>query len=134
MKTGDLDELPGQLAQLRELVREAHGATKDLNRAIREAKSYADNLVRMVDAAAEASRRAAYDAGCEQLAAFQEHLQGEMNRSAAKLNQAVIDARGHIGRALTPKVATYALDGDPAALVIQFEGNLFDADVPTGGY
>jgi hypothetical protein len=134
--SGNLDELPGQLAQLRELVREAHGATKDLNRAIREAREYADNLLKMVDAAADASRRAAYDAGCSQLAEFQEHLQGEMNRSAAKLNQAVIDARAHICRALTPKLASLDLadNGEPGVLMVQFEGNLFDADVPSGGY
>jgi uncharacterized coiled-coil protein SlyX len=129
---GDLAELPGQLAQLRDLVREAHAATKDLNRAIREAKSYADDLVKMVDAAAEASRRAAHTAGCEQLAAFQDHIQHEMNRSAAELNKAIEAAREHIGRALMPKVA--ALDPDAGAILVQFDGNLFDANVPTGGH
>lgn len=135
MSGGDLAELPAQLAQLRELIREAHGATKDLRQATREAKDYAGSLVALVDAAAEASRRAAYDAGCAQLAAFQEHLQGEMNRSAAKLNQAVVEARGHISRALTPKLAQLDLadDGSPGLLMVQFEGNLFDADVPSGG-
>lgn len=126
---GDLGELPGQLAELRELIREAHGATKDLNRAIKEAREFADGLVKLVDAAAESARRAAYDAGAEQMREFQAHIQAEMNRSAAKLNQAVIEARGHIGRALTPKVAM-ALDADPGALVVQFEGNLFDAEIP----
>ena len=51
-----------------------------------------------------------------------------MNRNAAKLNQAVIEARGHIGRALTPKIA--AVDRESAAVIIEFEGNLFDAEVP----
>jgi uncharacterized coiled-coil protein SlyX len=129
--TGNLDELPGQLAQLRELIREAHGATKDLRAAIREARDYAGSLTKIVDAAAEAARRAAHEAGCEQLAAFQEHLQGELNRSAAKLNEAVTEARGHIARALTPKLA--AIDADAAALVISFEGNLFDPDPVPGG-
>jgi uncharacterized coiled-coil protein SlyX len=130
--TGNLEELPGQLAQLRELVREAHAATKDLNRAIREAKEYASNLVRMVDAAAEASRRAAHEAGCAQLEVFQDHIQTEMNRSAAELNKAIEAAREHIGRALMPKVA--ALDPDAGAILVQFDGNLFDANVPTGGH
>jgi Skp family chaperone for outer membrane proteins len=130
---GDLAELPGQLAQLRELTREAHAATKDLHRAIREAKDYADSLVKLVDAAADAARRAAHAAGCEQVRELEAHLQAEMNRSAAKLNQAVIEARGHIVRAMTPRVAM-ALDADPAGLVVRFDGNLFDADMPAGGY
>lgn len=131
--SGDLDELPAQLEQLRELIREAHGATKDLRAAIREAKGYADNLVKMVDAAADSARRAAYDAGCAQLAEYQAHIQGEMNRSAAELNKAIVAARDHIGKALLPKVAM-ALAADPGALVVQFDGNLFDADVPSGGH
>lgn len=135
MSGGNLDELPAQLAQLRDLIREAHGATKDLRAAIREARQFADGLVGLVDAAAESARRAAHEAGVEQLAAFERHLQGEMNRSAAKLNQAVIEARGHIGRALTPKLASLDLadNGEPGVLVVQFEGNLFDAEVPAGG-
>jgi hypothetical protein len=132
---GNLDELPAQLAQLRELIREAHGATKDLRAAIREARAFADGLVGLVDKAAEAARRAAYEAGCVQVAELEAHLQGEMNASAAKLNQAVIEARGHISRALTPKIASLDLTdtGEPGVLMVQFEGNLFDADIPTGG-
>jgi F0F1-type ATP synthase membrane subunit b/b' len=127
---GDLDELPAQLAQLRELIREAHGATKDLRAAIREARSFADGLVALVDTAAESARRAAHEAGEQQMAAFQAHLQGELNRSAAKLNQAVIDARGHISRALTPKLASIDLtdSGEPGVLLVKFAGNLFDPD------
>jgi len=130
--SGDLGELPAQLAQLRDLIREAHGATKDLRAAIREAKDYAGSLVQLVDAAADAARRAAHEAGCAQLAQFEAHLQGEMNRSAANLNKAVAEARDHIGRALMPKLA--ALDTEAAAMIIEFEGNLFDANVPPGGY
>ena len=48
-QAGDLDELPAQLAELRELIREAHGATKDLRTAIREARDYAGSLTRIVD-------------------------------------------------------------------------------------
>jgi hypothetical protein len=129
---GNLDELPRQLAELRELIREAHGATKDLNRAIREAREYADNLVKMVDAAADASRRAAFAAGAEQLAEYQAHIQAEMNRSAAELNKAIVAAREHIGRALRPKIAS--IDPGDATIVLQFEGALFDANVPAGGY
>lgn len=41
---GDLDELPGQLIELRELIRQAHEATSDLRAAIREAKTMRDSL------------------------------------------------------------------------------------------
>lgn len=116
-------------AALREATREAHGATKDLRAAIKEARQFADGLVQLVDVAAESARRAAHEAGCQQMAAFERHLQGELDASAAKLNTALIHARNHIVKALTPRLA--ALDLDTAALAVQFEGNLFDAD-PTG--
>ena len=136
MRTGDLDELPAQLAQLRELIRDAHGATKDLRAAIKEARAFADGLVDLVDKAAEAARRAAFEAGCAQVTELEAHLQREMNASAAKLNQAVIEARGHISRAMTPKLASLDLTdtGEPGVLLVQFEGNLFDADIPTDGH
>jgi hypothetical protein len=132
---GNLDELPRQLAELRELIREAHGATKDLRAAIKDARAFADGLVDLVPQAAESARRAAFEAGCKQVKELEAHLQSEMNASAAKLNQAVIEARGHISRALTPKLASLDLadDGGPGVLMVQFEGNLFDADIPTGG-
>ena len=127
-KGGDLDALPGQLAELRELVREAHGATKDLNRAIKEARAFADGLVQLVDAAADAARNAAHAAGVEQMREFEAHIQAEMNRNAANLNRSIQEARGHIARALRPKVV--ALDPESATMAIQFEGNLFADDIP----
>lgn len=42
--SGDLDELPGQLIELRELIRQAHEAVSDLRVAIREAKTMRDTL------------------------------------------------------------------------------------------
>ena len=122
-------------AALREATREAHGATKDLRAAIKEARQFADGLVQLVDTAADAARRAAHEAGCQQMAAFQDHLQRELNASAAKLNEALVAARDHIGRALTPKLASLDLtdDGQPGTLMVQFSGNLFDAD-PTGSH
>lgn len=41
---GDLDELPGRLIELRDLIRQAHEATSDLRAAIREAKALRDSL------------------------------------------------------------------------------------------
>lgn len=127
---GDLDELPANLAALRDLTREAHGACKDLNRAIKEARDFADGLVKLVDAAADSARRAAHGAGVEQMRQFEEHIQAEMNRSAADLNAALERARDHIGKALMPKVASVDLGDDdvPTRLYLTFEGGLFDAD------
>lgn len=41
---GDLEELPGRLIELRDLIRQAHEATSDLRAAIREAKAVRDSL------------------------------------------------------------------------------------------
>jgi hypothetical protein len=127
--TGNLDELPGQLIELRELVREAHGANKDLRAAIKEARGYSDSLIKMVEATADACRTAAHEAGAAQIVAFGEHLQGEMNAAARDLNRAVEAARAHIARSLRPQIA--ALDPETGTLVIDFAGSLFDAD-PAG--
>ena len=40
----DLDELPRQLLELRDLIREAHEATSDLRAAMREARGMRDSL------------------------------------------------------------------------------------------
>ena len=40
----DLDELPRQLVELRDLIRQAHEATSDLRAALREAKAVRDSL------------------------------------------------------------------------------------------
>lgn len=41
---GDLDELPQQLAELRELIRQAHEASQDLRQAVRDARELRDEL------------------------------------------------------------------------------------------
>ena len=40
----DLDELPRQLTELRDLIRRAHEATSDLRAVLREAKTVRDSL------------------------------------------------------------------------------------------
>ena len=40
----NLDELPGQLTELRDLIRQAHEATSDLRAVLREAKTVRDSL------------------------------------------------------------------------------------------
>lgn len=120
---GNLEELPAQLAELRELIREGHGVTKDLRAAIKEAAALTRDM-------ADACAKAAFDASSDEMNRWAAHVQQEMNDRARDLNRAVTAARDHIGRALLPKIASVDLSGDVPALTIQFEGNLFDADVP----
>jgi|HubBroStandDraft_6_1064221.scaffolds.fasta_scaffold205316_2 DNA repair ATPase RecN len=123
----DLGELPAQLAELRELIREAHGVTKDLRREIRDARRLADDLKRETE-------QVVHDAAAAEMTRWADHVQHEMNRSAAELNRSLVAARDHIGRALLPKIAQLDLAdaGSPGVLMVKFDGNLFDADVPTG--
>ena len=44
MPPSSLDELPGQLIELRELITEGHGLVQDLTRLLREARQLRDNL------------------------------------------------------------------------------------------
>lgn len=121
---GDLAELPALLAELRELVREAHGAAKDCRAAIRECRALTEDM-------ADACAKAAYEASNTEMGRWATHVQREMNGRAADLNRAVIAARDHIGRALMPKIGEVFMDSEHAArLVLEFEGSLFDAEVP----
>jgi hypothetical protein len=124
---GNLDELPGLLAELREVVRDAHCAIKDLRAAIKEARQVAD------DAARAAEARAAAAAAAE-MKRWESHIQGEMNRQAAELNLAIAAARDHIALSLMPRIAEVDLTDseEPARLRIAFVGGGFDADIPTG--
>jgi hypothetical protein len=121
---GDLAGLPAQLTELRALIREAHEATKDCRAAIRECRALTEDI-------ADACAKAAYDASNAEMDRWAAHVQREMNQRAADLNRAVIAAREHIGRALLPRIGEMLLDGDgPGKLMLQFEGPLFDAEVP----
>jgi uncharacterized protein YukE len=123
---GDVAELTELLGELRGLVREAHEAAKDARAAIRECKALTRDM-------ADSCARAAFEASNDEMARWAAHVQREMNGRAADLNRAVVAARDHIGRALMPKIGELLLDTDaaePARLVLEFEGSLFDADVP----
>jgi uncharacterized protein YukE len=116
---GDLAELPAQLAELRELIRQAHGATKDLRAAIREARKMTDDM-------ADACAKAAYEASNDEMARWAAHVQREMNTRAADLNRAVDAARRHIISQLTMTRLIPSGDG----LRVEFAGANFDDDVP----
>jgi uncharacterized protein YukE len=123
---GDVAELTELLGELRTLIREAHEATKDARAAIRECKALTRDM-------ADACARAAFEASNDEMARWAAHVQREMNGRAAYLNRAVIAAREHIGRAMLPKIGELLLDTDtdqPARLMIEFSGSLFDAGVP----
>lgn len=119
----DLEELPRQLEELRELIREAHGVIKDGTRLLRE--------IRQASAAtAEQARAAAHDAAVAEMAAFQVHIQRDMDRSARDLNRAVEAARVQVVKALTVKMLETGPDG--TGIVATFGGNLFDDGSPAG--
>ena len=62
---GDLDELPGQLIELRELIRQAHEVVKDLRAATREAKDVRGSLPAAAKKAVEDQISAEVAAGLE---------------------------------------------------------------------
>jgi F0F1-type ATP synthase membrane subunit b/b' len=116
-------ELPAAAEALRELLGQAHGAIRDLERLLREFRAAAaDN--------AQAAREAAYAAGCEQITALSVHLQEQMNQAATDLNEAVSRARLDVAAAITP-TSIHIVDADdesgtPGLVTIEFAGNLFD--------
>lgn len=105
-------------AELRELIREAHGAAKDLRQLLREARQ-------LLADGAEQARQAARQAGSEELARYSRHLQKEMNRAAAKTNASIDRAQKHILDALTLTRLEPDPD-DPGKLRFYFKGNLFN--------
>jgi hypothetical protein len=61
--TGNLDELPGQLLELRELIRQAHEATQDLRAAMKEAAALRDSLPAAAEQAVSEKFRAEVESG-----------------------------------------------------------------------
>lgn len=112
----DLDELPGMLAELRELIREGHAVIKDMDRLKRD-------LREIVNSAALSARKQAQAAANEEMQRFQRHAQREMDRSARDLNRSVEAARGQIVKALTVESIEEIPGG---GLRAKFRGNLFD--------
>lgn len=113
MTAGDLDRLPGLLTELRELVREAHAAIKDLTPLIREHRRIAEDGARDLLARIEETVNA-------ELRRVEAHLQAEQNTASAELNQAVGVAREHIVSCLTPDKVSIAPDGH---VQFTFKGN-----------
>lgn len=105
--------------ELRELIREAHGATRDLAQLLREYR-------RAVADGTELAKKAASETASLELKRFGNHLQSEMNQYAASLNAAVQRAQKHITSCLT--MAELIPDGD--VLKVKFDGAPFDANVP----
>lgn len=106
--------------ELRALIREAHGAAKDLSGLLRECRELRAGLLREVGEAAH------QEAG-DQLARFARHLQQQQNDHATYLNGAVERAQKNIVRALT---LARAEPDDSGGLKFTFEGGKFKDDVP----
>lgn len=61
----DLDELPGQLIELRDLIRQAHEAVSDLRAVLREAKAVRDSLPAAAEKAVSEQINAEINAGLD---------------------------------------------------------------------
>jgi len=106
--------------QLRELVREAHGAIRDLDRLLAEYRRVAR------DTAHDAQTRVFAAANAE-LGRFSAHLQREANALAKQLNTAILAAQRNITDSLAISEVFETADGK---LGIKFAGGLFDDQVP----
>jgi hypothetical protein len=113
-------ELPAAEARLRDLLAEAHGAIRDMDRLIREHRAL------MADTA-HAAQDAAFRAGCEEINRFSAHFQRQMNDAAEELNQAVRGAREQVADAITPTKLVVDANG---GVTIEFGGDLFDSAIP----
>jgi hypothetical protein len=68
---GDLDELPARLIDLRDLIRQAHEATRDLRAVLRDARAVRDSLPAAAEKAVTEKFNAEVEAG---LASFHDAL------------------------------------------------------------
>ena len=116
-------DVSDELAELRELVRDAHGAIKDLGRLL-------DEYRRIARDAANDARARAQQAAAAELADFAEHLQREANRMSAQLNRAVHEAQRNVVRQLEVADMGETKEG---RLWVRFKGAPFDDQVPTSG-
>lgn len=103
--------------QLRELIREAHGACRDLNVVLRECRELKAQLVKEVhETAAEAANIA--------LARIFREFQDNANAQSAELNRYVREAQKHIVSSLTEFVIRR--DEKTGNVVFKFTGAMFD--------
>jgi len=90
----DLDQLPGRLVELRQLITEAHAVIADMDRLLRQ--------LRQESAAATAQMRKETEQTANSLLAeLSQHLQAQQNQASADLNKAVDRARRLIVESLT---------------------------------
>jgi hypothetical protein len=106
--------------QLRELIAEAHGLSKDLARTLRELRGI------VADGASQA-RKSAEESVREELSAFHRYLQRQSNEWTADLNASVDRARKHIIECLM--VAEMEMQPDGKTVRLTWKGR-FDDQVP----
>lgn len=104
-------------SELRELVREAHGAIKDMERLLRDIRQASRD-------GTEQARTAAQEAAKAEMTKFRDHIQAQMDDSARDLNRAVEAARLHVVKQLTI-TEVEQLPGSGSR--VKFAGHLFDA-------
>jgi hypothetical protein len=113
---------------LREIVREAHAAIKDLRALLREAKTFGDDSTRAWlaerDKIVALVTQEAHEAADAEMNEHREAIQAEMNRQAAILNEVIDRARIAVVDAIVPLAAELSDEG----LIITWAGNKFDED------
>lgn len=112
-------------AELRELIREANGAVKDLRQVLREVReTIASGAQRPAEASAEAGNR--------ELDRYSRHLQKVMNEQSAQLKRAVDDARNRVVKMLMISELRVDPGSGPgeARLLVRWADGDFDPDVP----
>lgn len=91
-------------AELRDLIREAHEAIKDMTGLLREFRQ-------IIATGEQRGRDACAESADAELRKWYEHVQAEMNRNAASLNKAVEAARDAVVQQLTVSYLEPTADG-----------------------
>lgn len=116
----DLDDLPGQMIELRQLIVEAHSAIADMDRLLRQLRQQS------ADAAAQMRKDAERTAN-DLIAELVRHLQVQQNQASADLNRAVDRARVAVIDSLT--MTRLQPDGK-GGYKVQWARGRFDEAVP----
>lgn len=116
----DLDNLPGQLIELRQLITEAHACIADMRRVLRDLRrESADATARM--------RKDTERTASTLIAEMTAHLQDQQNQASADLNRAVDRARVTVIDSLT---MTRLQPDKKGGYKVQWARGRFDDSVP----
>lgn len=113
--------------EMRELIRQANGAVKDLRAVLRQVEQARAETIRL---AREAVDKAIETSANERIERYVAHMQAEQNRHAANLNAAVIAAK----KAIVASLATAKIRILPGGeIAFDFNGRKLFNDQETAG-